>query len=100
MRRVRRAVVKIGSSLLAGPDGLRLARIRALAAEIAGQVATGRQVVVVSSGAVAAGGPRLRGRPGGLEVRAGAAPGGQPRLIGADQRAVPRHRRTGAPEPP
>ena len=38
MRRVRRAVVKIGSSLLAGPDGLRLARIRALASEIAGQV--------------------------------------------------------------
>src|SRR5262245_65476653 len=91
MRRVRRAVVKIGSSLLAGPDGLRVARIRALAAEIAGQVATGRQVVVVSSGAVAAGGPRLGGRPGVLEWRQAAAGGGQTRLVAADERDCRRH---------
>src|SRR6185369_15306353 len=59
LRRVRRAVVKIGSNVLAGPEGLRRARVRALAAEIAALVADGRQIVVVSSGAVAAGTSRL-----------------------------------------
>ena len=94
MRRARRAVVKIGSSLLAGPDGLRPARIRALSAEIAGQVASGRQIVVVSSGAVAAGGPRLGGRPGVLEWRQAAAAVGQPSLMAAYERAFRRHGRT------
>jgi glutamate 5-kinase len=94
MRRARRAVVKIGSSVLAGPDGLRLARIRALAGEIAAQVARGRQVVVVSSGAVAAGGPRLGGRPGLLEWRQAAAAVGQPSLMAAYERAFRRHGRT------
>src|SRR5262249_59273546 len=99
MRRGGRAVVKLGSSLLAGPDGLRLARIRALATEIAGQVATGRQVVIVSSGAVAAGGPRLGGRPGVLEWRQAAAAVGPPSVVAADRRAFPRPRRTVAPAP-
>src|SRR5262245_62343402 len=95
MRRVRRAVVKVSSDLPAGPAGLRVARIRALAAEIAGQVATGRQVVVVSSGAVAAGGPRLGGRPGVLEWRQAAAAVGQPSLMAAYERAFRRHGRNG-----
>jgi glutamate 5-kinase len=94
MRRARRAVVKIGSSVLAGPDGLRLARIRALSAESAAQVAHGRQVVVVSSGAVAAGGARLGGRPGLLEWRQAAAAVGQPSLMAAYERAFRRHGRT------
>ena len=51
----RRVVVKIGSAVLAGTDGgLDRARIEALAAEIAAQHAAGREMVVVTSGAVAA----------------------------------------------
>jgi glutamate 5-kinase len=94
LRRVRRAVVKIGSTVLAGPDGLRPARIRALAREIAALVAEGRQIVVVSSGAVAAGGPRLGGRRGRLEWRQAAAAVGQPSLMATYERAFRRAQRT------
>jgi glutamate 5-kinase len=93
LRRVRRAVVKIGSNVLADADGLRLPRIRALAGEIAALVAGGRQIVVVSSGAVAAGGARLGGRPGRLEWRQAAAAVGQPSLMAAYERAFRRHGR-------
>ena len=50
------AVVKVGSSSLRGPDG-RLApgRVATLAAQVAAARAVGTEVVVVSSGAVAAG---------------------------------------------
>jgi glutamate 5-kinase len=94
LRRVRRAVVKIGSNVLADADGLRTARIGALAAEIAALVAAGRQIVVVSSGAVAAGATRLGGRRGRLEWRQAAAAVGQPSLMATYERAFRRHGRT------
>jgi glutamate 5-kinase len=56
----RRIVVKIGSNVLAGAEGgLDRARIDALATEIAALHAAGRDLVVVTSGAVAAGVLRL-----------------------------------------
>src|SRR5438874_1492485 len=73
LRRVRRAVIKVGSNVLAGPNGLRRDRVRTIAAGIAGLAAGGRQIVVVSSGAVAAGAPRLRPRRGRIERRQAAA---------------------------
>ena len=94
LRRVRRVVVKIGSNVLAGADGLRQARIRALAGEIAAVTAAGRQVVVVSSGAVAAGASRLGGRRGRLDWRQAAAAVGQPSLMATYERAFRRHERT------
>ncbi len=94
MRRVRRAVVKIGSNVLAGPDGLRAPRIRALARQIAAVAGDGRQVVVVSSGAVAAGGPGLGGRRGQLAWRQAAAAVGQPNLMAIYAQAFRRHGRT------
>src|SRR5262249_34829161 len=51
------------------------------------------QVVVVSSGAVAAGGPRLGGRPGLLEWRQAAAAVGQPSVMAAYERAFASHGR-------
>ncbi len=93
VRRARRAVIKIGSNVLADARGLRLARIRALTADIAALVAGGRQIVVVSSGAVAAGGPHLGGRRGRLEWRQAAAAVGQPSLMAAYTRAFRRHDR-------
>jgi glutamate 5-kinase len=93
--RARRAVVKIGSNVLAGSDGLREERLRALADEIATLVAAGRQVVVVTSGAVAAGAARL-GRAGGgrgIEWRQAAAALGQIGLMAAYERAFAGHGR-------
>ena len=55
-----RVVLKVGSSLLVGPDGLaRRDWLTAFAAEIAEMRQRGQQVVVVSSGAIALGGAEL-----------------------------------------
>jgi glutamate 5-kinase len=93
LRRVRRVVVKIGSNVLAGPQGLRRERVRALAGEIAALVDGGRQVVVVSSGAVAAGAPRLGSRRRPIEWRQAAAAVGQLWLMAAYERAFAAHER-------
>jgi glutamate 5-kinase len=96
LKTARRVVVKVGSNVLAGGDGLRLTRIRALAADVAGLVAAGRQVVLVSSGAVAAGAGRLGPRRRSLEWRQAAAAVGQPALMAAYTRAFGRHDRVAA----
>ena len=93
LHRVRRVVVKIGSNVLAGSTGLRAERVRRLAGEIAAAVDAGRQVVVVSSGAVAAGAPRLGPRRARIEWRQAAAAVGQIGLMAAYERAFTRHRR-------
>jgi glutamate 5-kinase len=93
LRRVRRLVVKIGSNVLAGPQGLRRERVSALAADIAALADAGRQVVVVSSGAVAAGAARLGPHRGRIEWRQAAAAVGQIGLMTAYERAFARHRR-------
>src|SRR2546422_5025276 len=93
LRRVRRAVVKVGSNVLAGPNGLRRDRVRTIAAEIAVLAAGGRQIVVVSSGAVAAGAPRLGPRRGRIEWRQAAAAVGQIGLMAAYERAFETHGR-------
>ena len=96
LRRVRRAVLKVGSNVLASDRGLRPARIRALAREVAELCDGGRQIVVVSSGAVAAGVARLPVRRPGLEWRQAAAAVGQPTLMAAWGRALARRGRTAA----
>ena len=55
----KRAVLKVGSSLLAGDGGLDPVHARGLADFIAASRAQGREVVLVSSGAVAAGRGRI-----------------------------------------
>lgn len=82
----RRAVLKVGSSLLTGADGdLSDRNARGLAAFIAASRAAGREVVLVSSGAVSAGRSRvpedLR-KTGGLVLRQALAALGQTRMIG------------------
>jgi glutamate 5-kinase len=93
LRGVRRVVVKVGSNVLAGTDGLRLARVRSLADDVAAVLAAGREVVLVSSGAVAAGAGRLGGRRQRMEWRQAAAAVGQPALMAAYARAFARHDR-------
>jgi glutamate 5-kinase len=93
LRGVRRVVVKVGSNVLADGDGLRLARVRSLAADVAAIMAAGRQVVLVSSGAVAAGAGPLGSRRQGVEWRQAAAAVGQPALMAAYARAFATYER-------
>lgn len=79
LRRTRRVVVKIGSSLLSTANGLDRDRIRALAAELEDLAGAEREFVLVTSGAVAAGMARLglRDRPKTIPQKQMAAAVGQ-----------------------
>lgn len=86
----RRAVLKVGSSLLSGPDGrLSEEHARGLAAFVAHSRRQGREVVIVSSGAVAAGRGLLSGDGGGLTLRQALAALGQAPMIAQWQRLIP-----------
>ncbi|MFE5335979.1 glutamate 5-kinase [Isoptericola sp. NPDC056573] len=90
----RRVVVKIGSSSLTGPDGhLDLAALRALVDVLAARVAGGAQVVLVSSGAIAAGiGPLgLSARPRDVATMQAAAMLGQGQLVARYTEAFAAH---------
>lgn len=87
LRDARRLVVKLGSAVVAPSTGIGptpdIDRIGAIAAEIAGLVAGGREVVLVSSGAVACGlgAMGLREMPHQIVDKQAAAAIGQPALI-------------------
>jgi glutamate 5-kinase len=93
LARARRIVIKVGSNVLAGGPGLRLERVQGLAAEVAALAAGNRQVVVVSSGAVAAGAVRLGPARPRIEWRQAAAAVGQIGLMAAYERAFASHER-------
>ena len=78
----KRAVLKVGSSLLAGSGGLDPLHARGLAAFIAASRAQGREIVLVSSGAVAAGRGRIAGGDGGIVLKQALAALGQASLMG------------------
>ena len=59
LQRTRRVVVKIGSQILFSSEGIEEARLKGLVRDLAGLHGQGNEVVVVSSGAVAAGMSRL-----------------------------------------
>ncbi|WP_333591270.1 glutamate 5-kinase [Brevundimonas sp.] len=89
----RRIVVKIGSALLiqGRDEGVARDWLAALAADIAALRAEGRQVIVVSSGAVALGRARLGVVSGGLEDKQAAAAVGQSLLMHAWEEALAPH---------
>ncbi|MAT84467.1 MAG: glutamate 5-kinase [Gammaproteobacteria bacterium] len=92
----RRIVVKIGSALLTSPgEGLAHARIRVWCEEINRLLEGGRQVVLVSSGAVAEGVARLglSQRPTTVHGLQAAAAVGQMGLVQAYEQAFSAHRR-------
>jgi len=95
----RRVVVKVGSSSLTTTDGgIDESRIAALAGVLAGRVRGGTQMVLVSSGAIAAGlAPlRLARRPRDLATQQAAASVGQGLLVAVYTAAFARHEvRTG-----
>ncbi len=82
LQRARRIVVKTGSALIADGADARTDWLGELAADIAALRADGREVILVSSGAVALGRPALGGgAPKRLEEKQAAAAFGQPRLM-------------------
>jgi len=94
----QRIVVKIGSSLLAGTDaasnsGVQMARVQRFADDIAALHAKGKEVVVVSSGAVALGRVHLDWVDRKLSVheKQAAAAIGQPALMHAYKQAFAGH---------
>lgn len=93
--RARRVIVKIGSALLVDEASGRIRHdwLAALAEDLAALHARGKQVAVVSSGAIAAGRRHLglTGRVLRLEEKQAAAATGQIRLAHAYQEALARH---------
>jgi glutamate 5-kinase len=88
IKAARRITLKVGSSLLVEGDGVRQAWLRALGEDIAALREDGRQVVIVSSGAVALGRRRLGIKPSArLALKQAAAASGQPLLMRAWEEA-------------
>lgn len=96
--KARRVVVKVGSSSLTGPGGGAIdeSRLVALVDHLAAVRARGGEVVLVSSGAIAAGlGPLgLTARPRDLATQQAAASVGQGALVAAYARAFAAHHLT------
>ena len=94
LRQVRRVVIKVGSRVLTVEGGgLDYAVIDQLCDEIAALRADGHEVILVSSGAVAAGRDTLRASGQTLTIpqKQAAAAVGQPLLMQAYQQACNRH---------
>ena len=90
LKRTKRLVVKIGSSLVASREaGLRMDRIRSLAKDLAALRSGNRELIVVSSGAILAGiGPlELKSYPHALPLKQAAAAIGQSRLMRAYEKS-------------
>ncbi|MBI3506885.1 MAG: glutamate 5-kinase [Proteobacteria bacterium] len=90
----RRVVVKLGSGVLsAGGDRLDAATLRRLAEDVAAERRQGREVVLVSSGAILAGRERLamKTRPATTQAKQAAAAVGQGRLMRAWEEAFAEH---------
>ncbi|MDB2490335.1 glutamate 5-kinase [Paracoccus sp. (in: a-proteobacteria)] len=93
LQQARRLVVKIGSALLVGPEGLRGDWLRGLCDDVARWRARGTDVVLVSSGSIALG-RRVLELPSGalpLEQAQAAAAVGQIRLARAYEEALAPH---------
>jgi glutamate 5-kinase len=89
LRRARRVVVKIGSQILSSATGIEEARLEALVSDLAALHDQGKEIVVVSSGAVAAGMARLgrRDRPQSIPEKQALAAVGQIKLMALYERA-------------
>jgi glutamate 5-kinase len=93
LTRAKRIVIKIGSRLIASrATGLRADQIERLADEIAVLRTSGREVLVVSSGAIVSGIKKLQLKeyPKSLPVKQAAAAVGQSRLMWAYEKAFER----------
>ena len=93
--RAHRIVIKVGSAVLSDTGGLRADVIEQLAAQVETAVRGGYEVIIVTSGAVAAGRARLSKLHGAtIAARQAAAATGQIALMSAWARAFDAHGRT------
>src|ERR1700683_2806710 len=93
--RARRVVIKVGSAVLSDVDGLRVDVIEQLAGQIDSAARAGQEIVIVTSGAVAAGRARLSKLHGAtIAARQAAAATGQIDLMSAWSRAFAKHDRS------
>ena len=92
LRRARRIVVKIGSQILSSTTGIQEGRVEGLVSELAVLHNQGKEIVVVSSGAVAAGMTQLgrKERPQTIPEKQALAAVGQIRLMALYERAFAR----------
>jgi glutamate 5-kinase len=91
---MKRLVVKIGSNILADDkEGLNINRISSITADVADVREDGWEVLIVSSGAVAAGMKKLglRTRPKDIRLKQAAAAVGQSSLMWAYERSFGEH---------
>ena len=88
LQRVRRVVIKIGSQILSSTEGIEESRLRALVRELATLHDQKKEIVVVSSGAVAAGMTRLgrKERPKTIPEKQALAAVGQIKLMALYER--------------
>ncbi|MFH1243405.1 MAG: glutamate 5-kinase [Pseudomonadota bacterium] len=93
LRSIRRVVVKVGSGVLTGPDGLNIVVIDQLTTDICALRKRGIEVILVSSGAIAAGLRKIgiTKRPQSLSQQQAMAAIGQGSLIMAYEEAFGRH---------
>lgn len=90
----RRVVIKIGSNILADvKEGLNTKRIASIADDIAKLRETGHEIIIVSSGAVAAGMKKLglKTKPKDIKLKQAAAAVGQSGLMWAYERSFGEH---------
>jgi len=89
LKRARRVVVKIGSQILSSSEGIEENRLRGLVRELAELHERKKEIVVVSSGAVAAGMTRLgrKERPKTIPEKQALAAVGQIKLMALYERA-------------
>ncbi len=92
---IRRIVVKVGSNVLTCPQGLNLPVIDALSQQIIQLERRGQEVILVSSGAMAAGVRKLaiERRPEAIPARQAVAAVGQAGLMLSWEKALARHRK-------
>jgi glutamate 5-kinase len=88
LQRLRRVVVKIGSQILSSPEGIEESRVKSLVRELAGLHSQGKEIVIVSSGAIVAGMTRLghKQRPKTIPEKQALAAVGQIRLMALYER--------------
>ena len=88
LRRARRVVVKVGSQILSSREGIEESRLRGLVRELADLHSAKKQLVIVSSGAVAAGMTRLgrTERPKTIQEKQALAAVGQIKLMALYER--------------
>ena len=89
----QRIVVKIGSNILTAENGLNLPVIKSISSQICDLVQSGREVILVSSGAMASGIKKigLSARPDELPKRQAVAAAGQPGLMLEYEKAFARY---------